>query len=136
LDENINNNIMENANYSGIPPMPEEFYNHNRGRCPHKSPNRLNFFGNEHRATYEAWDDGEIDPKDPALLIQFEAWNRAWKDWSKAHDDWREMDLARCHGKWIALVQLWAEYYRNLEGYPFDNYLGMQDFASPKTSTP
>ncbi len=120
---------MENANYNGIPPMPEEFYQNNKGWCPVVKPHRSNFFSDEHRAKYEAWDDGEIDPKDPALLIQFEAWNRAWRDWSRASDAWKDMDLARCHGKWIALVQIWVEYYRDMGDYP-------NPIASLKTAKP
>lgn len=113
--------------------MPEEFYNHNRGRCPHLTPNRSNFFSDEHRAKYEAWYNGEIDPKDHALLIQFQAWDQAWKDWSKAHDDWNYMNLARCHGKWIALVKAWERHYTDWSD-EVDNKV--TEFIEPQPNDP
>ncbi len=109
---------MENATYSGIPPMPDEFYQNNKGRCPLFAPNRRNFFGDDQRADYDNWRDCDEQPEDPALLAKFQAYGVARIKHYNERRAWEDMDMARCHGKWIALVQAWAEYYRNMGDYP------------------
>lgn len=91
--------------------MPEEFLRINKRVCPHRWPKMADFFNVEHKTAYHNWREFDTIPEDQSLVDNFESYRKACQEATRAIDEWEMLELARCHGRWIALVERWAEFY-------------------------
>lgn len=92
--------------------MPEEFFRINRQKNPHPWPIMGNFFPEEHEEQYKNWHEcNNFVPNNLELIPKFSAFRTANENTREARVQWEMMELARCHGKWIALVQRWIDFY-------------------------
>lgn len=92
--------------------MPEEFFRINRQKNPHPWPMMAEFFKEEFGEQYQNWYEYEgFAPSNPELIPLFQAFRTANEDAKRKRGEWEMMELARCHGKWIALVQRWIDFY-------------------------